>query len=617
MTSFSIALIAVSLVAGAPPLVAGPGGWRDALKRPGPLPAGGPAGAPPPPAMQADWDVQHYDISLTLDPARRRIDGDIAIRVQARVDAPGPFLLHAGEAVLAALEVESTAVTWTQHGDEVSVPMPPGLVAGDEVALRVRYQAPGTTDVTALGLHWGDPIYTFSEPSGARDWLVVYDTPTDKATLTWQVTAPSDLVVIANGEPAGQTEGEDGTTTWDFDFPWPIATYLMVVDAGSYLEDVDETGPVPVHTWAQAGDYDEAVTALADTPEMIEVFAGLFGPYPYSLYGNVLVPFGGAMEHTTKTSFGDELIGYGRYATLVDAHELAHQWWGDWVTCAEWEEIWLNEGFASYSEALWVEATEGEDALRDYLWIEQRDSYLNWLDWEGEFALYDPDYMWGGTVYDKGSFVLHMLRFVVGDEAFFDGLARYRDAHGGDVATTEDLRAAMEAAFGDSLEWFFDEWVYRAGDPSYRVGITNQQLDDGTWQVDVHVQQTGAETWAMPVEWTLHLRDGQELADEHWIDAPRAVVSTCLGQPATGIDFSPHAHLLYRDLQVDLDGFDPAPVVCGPPPDDTAPPGDSAADTGDGGEPGVRSCGCGAPGVPAVLLIALLGGLPWLTRRRP
>ena len=597
---------------------AGPGGWRDALKHPGPGPATGLPGAPPPPAMQADWDVQHYDISLALDPAGHRLDGDISALVQARVDSPGAFLLHAGEAMIDSLEVGGSAVAWSQALDEVTVPMPAGLEAGEQVTVRVRYHAAGTTDPdpTHLGLHWGDPIFTFSEPEGARDWLVVYDTPTDKATLAWHVTAPSERVVVANGELTAQTVGEGGTTTWDFDFPWPIATYLLTVNAGSFSEGVDGSGPVPVYTWALPGVFSQAQAALADTPAKVATLSGLFGTYPYSLYGNVVVPFSGGMEHTTKTSFGEEIITYGPYAGLVNVHELAHQWWGDWVTCAAWEEIWLNEGFASYSEALWIEATEGQDALWDYVWLDQRDSYLNWIEWEGEFALYDPDYMWGGTVYDKGSFVLHMLRFVLGDEAFFDGLGRYADSHGGDVATTEDLRAAMEAAWGADLSWFFDEWVYRAGDPSYRVGITNTAMEDGTWQVDVHVRQTGDGVWAMPVEWTLYLEGGATLDDLQWIDARTSVVSTCLGEPATGIDFSPDAHLLYRDLEVDLDGFSPAPPVCGTPLDDSAPPVDTAPDTGDGAATPPRSCGCGAAGTPAALLFALLGGLPCLARRR-
>jgi aminopeptidase N len=598
---------------------------RDLLKRPGHLPAHGAANdLPPPPAMQADWDLTHYDIALELDPDRREISGDILATAQARVDGPGELVLHATDPTIVAVEVDGTAAGHRRSGDELRVTVPAGLSAGDSVGVRVRYTAPGTTDSGEHGLHWGDPIYSFSEPEGARDWLVVYDAPADKATMTMAVTAPADLVVVSNGERTAIDEPGDGTRTWRFDFPWPIATYLIVVNAGDFEEQVDSSGAVPVHTWASSRDMPQAMSVFGETPAMIEHLSSLFGAYPFSRYGNVLVPFGGAMEHTTATSFGENLIWHGDYARIVNVHELGHQWWGDWVTCAEWEEIWLNEGFASYSEALWVEHEYGEDGLAWYVWDDQRESYMAWKEYEGEFALYDPDYMWGGTVYDKGSFVLHMLRFVLGDDAFFAGLARYGEAHGHDVATTEDLRAAMEAEHGDDLDWFFDEWVYRAGEPSYRVGVTNTPLEDGTWQVDVHVAQTARDTWAMPVEWLLVMQDGQTVYDLQWVEGEASVHSSCHDQPADSIDFSPYAHLLYGELEHDMDGFEPADIVCGDPApgdtDDSSPPLD---DTGPGDSAGGVElpgglCGCAAPAPPWALLALLstMGALPWLIRRR-
>ena len=599
---------------------------RDLLKGPGHAPAHGASPeVPPPPAMQVDWDLTHYDIALALDPDRREIGGEIVATAQARVDSPGTLVLHATDPTILSVEVEGAAAEHSRSGDEVRVTVPSGLSQGDSVAVTVRYTAPGVAaDDPGQGLHWGDPIYSFSEPDGARDWMVVYDAPADKATMTIAITAPDDLFVVSNGDRGAVGAPGDGTRTWNFDFPWPIATYLIVVNAGSFEEHVDSSGVVPVYTWASSRDLSRAVEVFADTPEMIDHLSGLFGPYPYSQYGNALVPFGGAMEHPTATSFGSNLIQHGDYATIVNVHELGHHWWGDWVTCAEWEEIWLNEGFASYTEALWVEHAWGEDWLQDYIWDEQRASYLQWKDWEGEFALYDPDYMWGGTVYDKGSIVVHMLRFVLGDEAFFAGLARYGGAHAHDVATTEDLRAAMEAEHGASLEWYFDQWVYRAGEPSYRVGLSNTELDDGTWQVDVHVAQTGGDTWAMPVEWLLVMADGQTLYDLQWVEGEYSVLSSCHDQPATTIDFSPYAHLLYDELEHDMDGFEPAEIVCGDPePVDTGDSDPAVDDTGpgdsDGGvEPPGGLCGCAAPVSPAGLLAILftLGVLPWLTRRR-
>ncbi len=622
-------LLLLSIVASTA-VFASPGDWRDLLKTPGPRPAGGaPDSGPQPPAMQEGWDVAHYDIILALLPDEQNIQGDITARISARVDDPGSFLLHASDPIIETVWVQGVEASYTRSGDDVTVTMPDGLSAGDEVDVRITYHAPGTTNSSETGLHWGDPIYTFSEPEGARRWLVVFDAPADKATLAWHLTAPSDLVVVANGEPQGVEDNGDGTATSHFDFPWPIATYLMVVNAGDFEVWEDASGEVPVYTWASAADLSQAVKVFSDTPEMISHFSELWTPYAFGSYGNVLVPFGGAMEHTTATSYGEDLIWYGDYASIVNVHELGHHWWGDYVTCAEWEEIWLNEGFASYTEALWIEHAWGEDWAESYVWDEQRDSYLQWKDWEGEFALYDPDYMWGGTVYDKGSVVLHMLRFVVGDEAFFGGMALYAETHAHDVATTEDFRAAMESTYGSDLDWFFEQWVYRAGDPSYRVGITNTDLGSDGWQVDVHVEQTAWATWAMPVEWVLELEDGSTQEDIQWVESDDTVVSYCLDQAAVGIDFSPHAHLLYDELEVDLDGFDQPEIVCGAVPVDTGDTGDTA-DTGESGFPADTgpgdsgedpeepegTCGCSATGTLVPSFLFLLGAMPWLTTRR-
>jgi len=608
-------------------LFATPGGWRDVLKRPGPAPAASTASATPPPALQESWDVSHYDISIDLDPDAQLITGDITITVESRIDDPGPLLLHARQPTISLVEVESEAASWTQSGDEVQVEMPAGLAAGDTASVRVAYTAPGTEQSSELGLHWGSPIYSFTEPEGSRNWLVVYDVPTDKATLAWHITAPAELVVVANGEPAGSEGTGEGDITWHFDFPWPIPPYLMVVDAGDFAVYEDDSGEVPVFTWAAPGELEQAVLTLGPTPEMIELFSELWTPYPYSLYGNVLVPMGGAMEHTTKTSFGEGLIEYGEYAQIVNAHELGHQWWGDYVTCAEWEEIWLNEGFASYSEALWVEHVYGQDGLQYYIWEQQREGYLQWKEIEGEFSLYDPDYMWGGTVYDKGSLVLHMLRFVMGDEAFFSGLGEYADRHAHDVATSEDLRSAMESTYGEDLSWFFDQWVYQGGDPSYVVGLTSTDLGEDGWQVDVHVSQTAEGSWDMPVEWVLELEDGSSFEDLQWVVGEQTVVSYCLEAAGSGLDFSPHAHLLYDIVLVDHDAFSPAERSCGEVPDDTGDTGPRPEDSGEtgldpqdsgegSGEPKGR-CGCITRAWPRwSLLLLIFGWLPWLVARR-
>ncbi len=601
----------------------------DLCKRPGPLPA---QPSPPPPALQEGWDITHYDISLALDPEAQQLHGEIGIEAMARIDDPGPLLLHATDPQIQAIQVGGAAADYSRKGDELWVHAGSPAV-GESVDLRVVYTAVGASS-GSLGLHWGDPIFSFNEPDGARSWLVVYDVPTDKATLAWHITAPESLTVVANGELLAVSEQSDGTRSWDFDFPWPIPPYLMVLNAGQFAEHTEVEGQVPVSLWSAAEDQAQALEAMGDTSAMIEHFSELFGPYPYSLYGNVLVPMGGAMEHSTKTSFGRDLILYDFYAELVNVHELGHQWWGDYVTCAEWEEIWLNEGFASYTETLWYEHLFGEKGLQEYL-AYQREAYLGWRENEGLFPLYDPDYMWGGTVYEKGALVLHMLRFVLGGEAFFEGLRHYAELHAHDVATSLDLQQAMEDIYGAELGWFFDQWVYRAGEPSYQVGLTQTDLGPEGWQVDVHVRQTADDLWTMPVEWTLLLQDGSLQRDLQWVEDEVSVFSSCLSQPASELQFSPAGNLLYGELVYDDGAFAPAAIVCPEPVGDTgdtggegdSDPGEQPRDSGDDGQdpgsqpeddPSAGSCGCGAARAlawPAALLLACWGLL--LLRRRP
>lgn len=596
-----------------------------------------PFGPPAPPSAQEGWDITHYDIDLTLEPDVPQVVGVIDVFARARTDAPGPLLLHASDPTVSSITLDGATAPWTRSGDEILVETPSSTETDETVTFRVRYTAPGNTRQD-LGLNWGEPTYSFSEPDGARRFLVVFDDPADKATLHWRITAPGEDVVAANGNPEGSVDNGDGTRTWGFDFPWPIATYLMVVNAGAFEVHVDEGGPVPVYTLATSRYFDRAVENLSNTKDMIQAFSDLWIPYPYDTYGNCLVPFSmyGAMENTTLTTFNQDYADAGGYEEIINAHELAHQWWGDWVTLADWKDIWLNEGMASYGDAQWVEVAYGEDVFRDYM-RQYRDYYLASKDDEGVYTLYDPDVLFGVTVYYKGSSVLHMLRYVLGDDAFYEGLRTYADRHGGDVATTPDLQAAMENAAGTDLAWFFDQWVSTPDDPSYEVGLTETNLPDGTVQVDVHVRQTGPGLWTMPMPWVLTLDDGSTVSDVQWVSAEEQAWSYCLDQGARDLDVDPEGWLLYDGMERRDRTFSAMPDACsagpdtgdtadtgsGPPPDDTSnepsiPDSATPDDTGSAGMKPGGTCGCGlgAQGsvTPSCWLLALAAA--WGGRRR-
>jgi aminopeptidase N len=501
------------------------------------------------------WDVERYGIALALDPGARVAVGRVTIDAVPLLAEPGPVVLDAEGPTVTAVTVDGDEAVWTAADGEVTIEVPAAAVQ-----IEVEYTTNGAADDDFLGLFWGRPIWTQNEPNGARTWLPVVDDPAEKAKVSWTIVTPGDQKAVANGIFVGQSDLPDGRVAWEYELDEPIPPYLMALMVTDYEVVVDETDEVTVESWGYPDRAEPLALGVGDTGAMIGHFGDLWGPYPFPLYRNVMTPIQGGMEHPTATSFGADNLGEPG-VELLNAHEVAHHWWGNDVTCASWDEIWLNEGFATYGEVLWVEETRGEEEAATYRRV-LRDSYHAWKPFEGDSPLYAPTFMWGGTVYDKGALVVHQLREVVGEVAFVDGLRAYREAHHFDVATSEDLREAMEGASGQDLGWFFDQWVYRGGDPDLVVGVRSTEMLDGTWQVDVHVRQTG-DAWRFPARWNLVLDDGTALPAREWVEGGDQVWSTCTGAPAADLEFDPGEDLLYASLAYDDAAFAPAELACG------------------------------------------------------
>lgn len=570
----------------------------------------GPDTADAPPALQPGWDIEHYVLDVVLVPSSRTLTGTATITATRRIDDPGPLLLHADGPTVLSARVDGADVSWTIEGEEVWVDVP---APDDEIEVVVSWT--GFKEDSGSGLQWGDPIHSFHEPSGARNWLLVHDVPADKATLDWRITLPDDRVVVANGEPTGVVDHGDGTATWTFEMADPLPPYLMVLHASPTYEVWDDPdSDFPVQIWARAGHLDDAVVDLGNTEEILAWMSDRWVPYPWTRYRNVLAPFGGGMEHTTATTMGEELIDGSGWAELINVHEAAHHWWGDLVTCQDWDDIWLNEGFASHAELAWYEAQFGEEgrvAYFDY----QRDSYLQWHDWEGTFALHDPNFLWGGTVYDKGSLVLEMLRQLTGPETFDEILAEWATTRAHGTGTSAELLAVVEDVTGDDWGWYFDQWVYQAGDPAYTWGVHRRPLAEGGAQLDLWVVQSNEDgAWTMPLDVAVDLSDGSRETDTLWVDEAGAVLSLCVGDDviADAVELDPGARVLYTDASRDDARFADAPLICGQPTE-------GGADTGDG--PATPEGAAGFRGGPASCSAApVLGGLwlllPLVLRRR-
>jgi hypothetical protein len=252
--------------------------------------------------------------------------------------------------------------------------------------------------------------------------------------------------------------------------------------------------------------------------------------------------WGGAMEHSTNTSYGYQLVnGFHNYDSVI-AHELSHQWWGDAVSPDAWSNVWLNEGFASYCEALWAEHVGGAAG------------YLNTMNsmWASGFSgsVYNPNDLFGSTVYDKGAWVQHMLRHIVGDANFFNAMRDWYAGHDNGAANTAEYQGTQEARYGSSLDWFFQEWVYQPGQPSYEYGWTTADQGDGTFKTYVRIHQTQTTGLiVMPVELTALTNSGNQSATV-WNDQVDQVLSFITTDWPNDLQLDPKSWILKTSTTV-------------------------------------------------------------------
>jgi hypothetical protein len=356
-----------------------------------------------------------------------------------------------------------------------------------------------------------DHIWTFSEPFGARRWWPCKDDPGDKAdSVDLVITVPDPLIVASNGTLRSVEDAGDGRTTYHWHEGYPIATYLVSLAIYPYFEWSDQyisasngTMPIQFYTFSDTSDFNppELLPIYLRIDEMIGVMAEWFGEYPFlaEKYGTAEWTGGGAMEHQTLTSMA---IVADEYWVV---HELAHQWWGDMITCASFHHIWLNEGFASYSGSLWEEAQHGmfayHEAMSGFVYYDAGTIYVEEpSDWNVLAVI----------GYIKGAWVLHMLRHVVGDATFFQILRAYGDSpelkYG--TATTEQFQAICEQVSGMNLEKFFHQWIHEEYYPRYAYSwdwTQNGLLYD--IELEIQQKQTNHIFW-MPIDITVATSSG-------------------------------------------------------------------------------------------------------------
>jgi aminopeptidase N len=404
------------------------------------------------------YDAQHYTIELNVDVEKNFIDGASVLSAVA-TQPLGSFNLDFHGLDISQVTVNASIADFQRSGDELIITPATTLVLGQVFTVTVAYsgEPEPVRDPSADGdfvgwLNYEAGVFVVSEVNGALNWYPVNNHPLDKATYTFKITAPKPYVVAANGLLKNEIDNGD-TTTYLWEESVPMASYLATLEIGDYTI-VTQTGPngLPIRNYFPSSDVVDATGATRRTSDMIAYYSSVFGPYPFEAYGIVVIPedLGFALEDQTLSVFGRDMLD-----ELTVAHELSHQWFGDSVSLKSWQDIWLNEGFATYAETLWIEHTEGQAAGDDYM----RDLY-DQAEFDGPPGMPEVSDLFSEAVYYRGAWVLHALRLKVGDDTFFKILREYYARYAGRNAGTADFIAVVQEISGQDLKTFFDEWLY-------------------------------------------------------------------------------------------------------------------------------------------------------------
>jgi aminopeptidase N len=435
------------------------------------------------------WQPLHFDVKIAFDYGLSQIDSATTeVTVLIRQTDLTKIDFDFGTMPVSAVRVNNEAARFAQHDEKLDVFLTEAARKNEKINISVTYAGKPQDGLiltkdrdgnpSAVGDNWADRVH---------HWIPCLDHPSAKASVRFTVTAAANNTVVANGVLESSRNNPDTTKTWVFNESKPVSPYNMVVAVGQFASATLKTNaPVPISYYVPQTDRKFAAQGFSPAAPSVLTFGNLIAPYPYGKLALIVgaTKFGG-MENASTIVFTPTLFRNfmsakprsGRYqipngVEEVVAHEIAHQWFGDSVTEATWADLWLSEGFATYFAGLFLEKNEGKPRFRAYL----RDKAKSYLEYEKQrrtpihdtsteklFDLLTPNN------YEKGGWVLHNLRGLLGDKAFFDGLRLYYNAHKESTATTEDLRAAFEKTSGKDLKDFFERWIYEAGHPIYQI----------------------------------------------------------------------------------------------------------------------------------------------------
>jgi aminopeptidase N len=474
-------------------------------------------GSKPSYAPDQAFDAQHILLELSLDVPKKTVHGRCTTTFRAITGGSREIRFDAAEMKILSVTLEPGRKLPVVHKDErLTVRLPSAPREEELVTVSIEYRL---VDPIA-GVYFVGPdraypkkpvqVWTHGEAEESRYWFPCFDAPHDKAVTEMLATVPKDFFALSNGALVAVNEDKSKKTkTYHWKQSIPHSPYLVTLVAGKFSEIRDEWDGLPVQYYCEPGREEDTKRAFGKTPKMIEFFSDKIGVrYPYEKYAQIAVAdfVMGGMEHTTATTQTDRVLMDAKAfpeftADWLVSHELAHQWFGDLLTCKEWSHAWLNESFATYFEALFTEHDLGDQEFQFEMWEKLR-SYLDEDSKVYRRAIVTnvykkPDDLFDRHLYEKGSLVLHMLRHLLGDELWWKSIHHYVAFHQAQAVETVDLINSIQASTGRNFRKFFDQWVFGPGHADYLV---NYWWDAEKKTAHVRVLQRGGLQFSVPVE---------------------------------------------------------------------------------------------------------------------
>jgi len=432
------------------------------------------------------WAPKHYVVNITLNDQLSEIAA-ATTSIDISVLKPTALIdLDFGDLTIDAVTLDSKPVSFTHKDDRLLINLPQRASSGARLTVTVQYHGKPKDGLVLSADKDGQPSAIGDNwPNRVHHWIPTLDHPSAKATVTFNISAPARNEVVANGRFEHVTTAA-GYRIWTYSENEPIPPYCMIIGVGQFARfEPTERTTTPLAYYVPHVDAPFAMKGFAPAIPSVAFFSETIAPYPYEKLALIVgaTRFGG-MENSSAIVFTSTLFnpkpaakisktfGVPIGTTDVVAHEIAHQWFGDSVTESTWADLWLSEGFATYFAGLFLQRYESEEAFQAYMKAAAETAFG--YEKQTRTPIFDRDTedlfkLLNANNYQKGAWVLHMLRSRLGDAAFFRGLRDYYRAHAGGVATTEDLRAALEKASGQDLRAFFTRWVYDSGHPQYEL----------------------------------------------------------------------------------------------------------------------------------------------------